>query len=401
MANVYFIPIDTVNDTAAVRQAAVEILDRMVKDEHIPLEKFIPLKVHFGEKGNTTFIRPENYDGIIDYLQEQQIESAFIETNVLYRGERTTRTEHVKLAQDHGFTRLPVVIADGEYGEDFEWVEINQKYFKRCKIAKELAGQKQLIVLSHFKGHMLAGFGGAIKQLAMGFAARGGKLDQHCNAVPMIKRWSCKACGLCVKKCPEDAIVITKKARINRKKCIGCASCTAVCPYQAISNNFLASISGSFFGRLAEYAYAAAKDKSIMYITFVFNITRGCDCEGHAMRPFLPDVGVLGSTDPVALDQACLDQIEKKVNRRVLKKGRVTLEYAEKIGLGNRQYNLIQLKWVNDGGRTLSDSICTGSDRTETGGDCPAVNEPIPEYSKGNIYPFGCIRSGAFVSTIQ
>lgn len=344
MANVYFIPIDTINDTAGIRQAAAQILARMVETENITLEKFVPLKVHFGEKGNTTFIRPENYDGVIDFLYDKQIDSAFIETNVLYRGERMTRTDHIKLAQDHGFTRLPVMIADGEHGEDFEWVEIRGKYFKRCKIATELARQKQLIVLSHFKGHMLAGFGGAVKQLAMGFAARGGKLDQHCNAIPRVKGWSCKSCGLCVKKCPEDAIVITKKARINREKCVGCASCTAVCPYHAISNNFLASISGSFFGRLAEYAYAAAKDKSILYITFVFNITRGCDCEGHAMRPFLPDVGVFGSTDPVALDQACLDQIEKKVNRRVLKRGRYTLEYAEKLGLGNRHYDLITLK---------------------------------------------------------
>jgi len=344
MANVYFIPIDTINDTAAVRQAAVDILDRMIAAENIALKKFVPLKVHFGEKGNTTFIRPENYDGIIDYLQERRIDSAFIETNVLYLGERTTRTEHERLAKDHGFTRLPVIIADGEHGEEFEWVEIDQKYFKRCKIAKELAGQKQLIVLSHFKGHMLAGFGGAVKQLAMGFAARGGKLDQHCNAIPNVKQWKCKTCGFCAKKCPADAIVMAKKARINREKCIGCASCTAVCPYHAIANNFLASISGSFFGRLAEYAYAAAKDKSVMYITFAFNITRDCDCAGHSMRPFLPDVGVLGSTDPVALDQACLDQIEKKVNRRVFKRGRYTLEYAEKIGLGSRNYHLIPLK---------------------------------------------------------
>jgi uncharacterized Fe-S center protein len=343
MANVYFKAIDSYAKTDQIQQASVEILKRIVESESIALERFVPIKTHFGEKGNTTFIKPQNYEGIVGYLKNAGVESAFMDTNVLYQGERTTRENHLKLAREHGFTSLPVIIADGDHGEAFEWVEIAGKYFDKCKIAKELAGQKQLIVLSHFKGHMLAGFGGALKQLAMGFAARGGKLDQHCNAIPRVKRLSCKACGLCAKKCPESAIVFDKKAKIDRKKCIGCASCTAVCPYHAISNNFLASLSGSFQGRLAEYAYAAAKDKTIIYISFVFNITHGCDCEGHPMRPFLPDIGVLGSTDPVALDQASLDVIEKTVGKRVLKRGRHALEHAEKIGLGSRNYNLIAL----------------------------------------------------------
>lgn len=343
MANVYFKPIASHSTTDEIQQTSVEILKRMVESESITLKNFVPLKVHFGEKGNSTFNKPENYDGIIDYLKNAGVDSAFIETNVLYRGQRTTRENHISLAREHGFTRLPIIIADGEHGEEFEWVEIKQKYFDRCKIAKGLADQEQLIVLSHFKGHILAGFGGAIKQLGMGFAARGGKLDQHCNAIPMVRRWRCKACGLCAKKCPVQAIVMTKKAQINRGKCIGCASCTAVCPHRAISNNFLASLSGSFQGRLAEYALAAAKNKTIIYLTFVMNVTHGCDCEGHVMRPFLPDIGILGSTDPVALDQACLDIIENTMGKRVFKKGRHTLEHAERIGLGSRSYELVKL----------------------------------------------------------
>lgn len=344
MVKVYFKPIDNLVKTNEINQASVNILERIVSDESIIFDSFVPIKTHFGEKGNTTFIRPENYDGIIDYLKNAGVDSAFIDTNVLYRGERTTRESHLKLAREHGFTRLPVIIADGDHGEDFQWIQIDKKYFDKCKIAKEIADQKQLVVLSHFKGHMLAGFGGAIKQLAMGCASRGGKLDQHCNAVPLINRFKCKSCGLCVRTCPETAILLTQKAKINRKKCIGCASCTAVCPYHAISNNFLASLSGNFSGRLAEYAYAAAKDKSIIYLTFVFNITKNCDCEGHSMRPFLPDLGLLGATDPVALDQACLDLIDKRAGKMVFKKGRKALEHAEKIGLGQRNYDLVTLE---------------------------------------------------------
>ena len=343
MPNVYFKPIAAGTKSETVSQIAAAILERMVRDESVSLESFVPLKVHFGEEGNRTYLGPENYSGIIDYLKENKVESAFIETNVLYRGCRDNRTKHLQLAAAHGFTALPVIIADGEYGEDYELVEINKQYFQKCKIGKEIARQKQLIVLSHFKGHMLAGFGGAIKQLAMGCASRGGKLDQHCNVIPRIKAYKCKSCRACMVRCPENAIVMTKKAKIDRNKCVGCASCTAVCPHNAISNNFLASLSGSFSGRLAEYAYAAAKGKRNLYITFAMNITKGCDCEGHPMKPFLPDVGIFGSTDPVAIDQACLDLIEQIQKRKLFKKGWYALEHAEKIGLGSRKYNLVEM----------------------------------------------------------
>ncbi|HYH02879.1 MAG TPA: DUF362 domain-containing protein [Bacillota bacterium] len=343
MPNVYFKPIAADTKSETISQIAAFILERLVVEEQVVLEPFVPLKVHFGEKGNQTFIGPENYRGIIEYLQKNNISSAFIETNVLYRGERDNRTKHLKLAAEHGFIKLPVIIADGEYGEDYELVEINKEYFQKCKIGKEIARQKQLIVLSHFKGHMLAGFGGAVKQLAMGCASRGGKLDQHCNVIPRIKAYKCKSCRACVTHCPENAIVMTKKAKIDRSKCVGCASCTAVCPHNAISNNFLASLSGSFSGRIAEYAYAAAKGKNNIYLTFAMNITRGCDCEGHPMKPFVPNIGIFGSTDPVAIDQACLDLIEQTQKRKMFKKGRFALEHAEKIGLGSREYQLIQL----------------------------------------------------------
>jgi hypothetical protein len=234
MSKVYFKAIDQYSKTEEISNAASELLEKLVEEENISLEKFIPLKVHFGEKGNNTYIQSKNFAGILNYLKEKNIESAFIETNVLYRGQRTTRENHLKLALEHGFTELPIIIADGEHGEDFEEIEINKKNFNKCKVGKEIANKKQLIVISHFKGHALAGFGGAIKQLGMGCASRGGKLAQHANSIPKISSFKCKACSACAKKCPENAITVGKKAKIDKNKCVGCASCMAVCPYGAI-----------------------------------------------------------------------------------------------------------------------------------------------------------------------
>ncbi|PRR83727.1 DUF362 domain-containing protein [Clostridium vincentii] len=344
MNKVYFKAIDSYSKTEEISNAARELLEKLVKEENVILENVIPLKVHFGEKGNKTFIKSNNFVGIIKYLKEKNIESAFIETNVLYRGERTTKEKHVKLAKEHGFTELPIIIADGEPGEDYEEVEIDKKNFNKCKIGKEIANKKQLIIISHFKGHALAGFGGAIKQLGMGCASRGGKLAQHANSIPKISSFKCKGCYACAKKCPVNAITVDRIAKIDKDKCIGCASCMAICPNKAISNSWIASLSKSFNERFTEYAYAAAKDKSNIYITFAFNITKNCDCEGHSMKPIVDDIGVFASTDPVAIDMACLDMVDKNNNKTVFKRGRYTLDYAEKIGLGSKKYKLVEIK---------------------------------------------------------
>jgi Uncharacterized Fe-S center protein len=343
MKKVYFKAVDSYSKTEEINQATKMVLNNLVEGEDITLEKYIPLKVHFGEKGNTTYIESKNFKGILEYFKERKIESAFMETNVLYKGQRTTSENHIKLALDHGFTELPIVIADGDHGENYEEIEINKKNFKKCKIGREYAKQKQVMIISHFKGHALAGFGGAIKQLAMGCASRGGKLAQHANSVPKISFFKCKACGACAKNCPEQAIVMESKAKIIKDKCVGCAACMTTCSFGAVSNSWLASLSKNFNERLAEYAYAAAKDKNNIYITYAFNITRHCDCDGHKMKPIAKDIGVFASTDPVALDQACLDLLDKNSGKTVFRRGRYTLEYAEKIGLGNRKYELVEI----------------------------------------------------------
>ena len=345
MAKVFFKAIDSYSKTSEISAAGGVLLARLVEEEKVGLSEKIPLKVHFGEKDNITYLSADNYDGIIDYLEEKEITTSYTDTNVLYAGERMTRDKHTKLAKDHGFTRVPVEIADGDHGDDFVNVVINKKHFKSCKVGKLVAEQDQLLIVAHFKGHILAGFGGAVKQLGMGCAARGGKLTMHHSSKPKIVPRKCKNCGLCAEKCPVGAIYRKGRShRIDLDKCIGCASCMAVCPYKAAKVRWTSiNLFKTFGERLAEYAFAAQKDKRNIYLTFAFNMTKDCDCIGRKMKVILPDLGVFASVDPVAIDQACLDLIDKRAGKKKFG-GRHMLEYAEKIGLGSRKYELVKVE---------------------------------------------------------
>ena len=346
MANVYFSKITQTFKAEEIQEITNSLLSHIVKTENIQLENKIPLKVHFGEKGNKTFVKPENYLSIIDFLKQRNIETSYMETCVLYGGQRFKKELHLKTAEEHGFTQVPVVIADGEGGEAYEEVQVDKKHFESCKIGREFSNYRQLIVLSHFKGHMLAGFGGAIKQLSMGFASKGGKLAMHMGIKPRIKSNKCKQCNLCVKRCNEDAITIGKKSFIDHDKCVGCSACVPACPHKAITIISLKSVLNMLFGgkdfqeKLVEYAYAAQKDKRNIYINFAMNITKGCDCEPRKMPTIMDDLGIFISTDPVAIDSACYDMV--KANGKAFK-GRDQLAYAEKIGLGSMEYELIEV----------------------------------------------------------
>ncbi|MBU1108529.1 MAG: DUF362 domain-containing protein [Candidatus Riflebacteria bacterium] len=331
----------SVEDASGMAQ---KLFETLVSEEKISLAAKVPLKVHFGEAGNTTFLKSENYLGIIDSLKSRDIDSCFIETNVLYGGKRNNRTNHLLTAAEHGFTQLPIEIADGEVGQEYQEVKIDGRQFKSCLIASGFRQYDQMIVLAHFKGHMLAGFGGAVKQLAMGCASRGGKMAQHQSAKPFIVPFLCRKCGACKRVCAVDAIKLGWWSKIDHKKCVGCAACTGVCKFHAIHTNYLRFLMlGNFSEKLAEYSYAAQLGKKNIYLNFAMNITSGCDCEGRKMTPLMPDLGIFASTDPIAIDQACLDMIDKAAGKKVFSKGRETLEFAEKLGMGNRTYDLVTI----------------------------------------------------------
>jgi len=338
MSQVYLIR-QTKADENQLGQDALTLLKKIVVETGHKFASEVPIKVHFGEKGNNTFIPAKTYNPIIQYLQTNDVAPSYIETNVLYRGSRTTTEKHLATAREHGFTQIPIIIADGDIGTEYNEIEINKVHCKKCKIGKGFMPFQQFIVMSHFKGHGVAGFGGALKQLAMGFAARGGKLDQHSGIAPFVSSRSCIACGICKDKCNYDAIRINDFAIIDSKKCIGCAGCIAVCPKGAIRNSW----SGlHYHEKLAEYAYGAALGKNIIYITFIHNITEDCDCVGSHMKLITGNIGIVAGKDPVALDTACLDLVQKSSGKKYFEDGRATLRHAENIGLGTMAYELIE-----------------------------------------------------------
>ncbi len=335
MSNVYFKRLDVLDDS--VNDVVYDMLKKIIEDESITLAKTVPMKVHFGERGNETFIKPNYFNGIKKYLKDNDIETKYIETNVLYKGSRTETSDHIKTALEHGFDDLELVIADDL--DNYDEIEVNLKNFKSCKIGSLFNKYQNFIVVSHFKGHGMAGFGGAIKQLAMGFASRGGKLHQHSNSVPLISD-ECICCGACVVKCPVNAISIEDKAVIDKDICIGCASCTPICPVSAISNSWQVS---NFHEKIAEYAYAASRNKKNIYIQYAFNITPECDCHGSKQEIIAPNIGVLVSTDPVAIDQASYDLLNKVCTTHNFNTAELTLKHASDIKLGNREYNLKEI----------------------------------------------------------
>ena len=347
-AKVFFKKVETSFSEAEISAVARQVLETLLEREDPGLLPEIPVKLHFGERGNRTYIPQNCYLGAIDLLESRGSKLCYAETNVLYGGSRANGDNHRKLAADHGFDRLPVVIADGNSGEDAVNVAVpSGKHFKTASIAGFLAKSEQCVVFSHFKGHMLAGFGGAIKQLSMGFASKGGKMAMHLGVKPRIRQWLCKSCGLCAKRCNENAITKGKKSFvIDPDKCIGCGACYSICPHYAVSILSLGGLWNALTGgrvfreKLVEYALAAHHGKKNIYLNFCINVTNGCDCEPHPMRRCIADIGVFASLDPVAVDHACYNAVAEQGKRF---RGKEQLNYAAKIGLGSTEYELIEL----------------------------------------------------------
>jgi len=295
--------------------------------------------VHFGERGCDTFVPAKYIKTITDNLDKP----TFIETSVLYKSPRRTASGHREVAQEHGFNWLPIDFLDGEEGDNSLETKINGKYFKECFLGKNLDKYKELLVVSHFKGHSSAGFGGAIKNLAMGLGSRQGKLAMHASIKHHIKKEKCISCGSCILHCPAAAIELdkNKKAFIKQYKCISCSKCISVCQSGAVKIPWGSTGREELGERIAEYAYAAQLNRKCFYINFLINITNDCDCNGKHMDTVAPDVGILASADPVAIDQASYDLVSKEASTFIEFNGAAQLQHAENLGLGNRKYELV------------------------------------------------------------
>lgn len=350
-------------------QKTARLLDTMGLRGVVPPHSLVAVKLHFGEKGNTAFIRPNFVRVVVDRVRSLAALPFLTDSNTLYVGSRGDSVSHLTTAIENGFAypvvNAPLIIADGLRGGSFRAVTINQEILKVAYVAKEIAEADALIGLAHFKGHELSGFGGAIKNLGMGCASRRGKLVQHSDVSPKVQRRKCVACGHCVERCSQHAISLHEgKSRIDTKKCIGCGECILICSNQAIDVQWNADMA-AFQKKMVEYAYAVVKEKKgrAAFLNFLTDISPACDCTGHSDAPIVPNIGILASTDPVAIDQASVDMVNRQAglaNTQLPASGhapgedkfgsiyprvqwKVQLEHAEKVGMGRRDYDLVPI----------------------------------------------------------
>ena len=359
-ATVYFTDMHTRSHEDSKLAKLARLCDAVGLKRVVRKNDLTAIKLHFGEYGNDTHLNPTLVRQVVDKVRAAGGKPFLTDTTTLYSGTRHNAVDHLQTAYAHGFApsvvQAPVVIADGLYGENDVPVRINGKHFKEVHIATEIRRAPALVVLSHFKGHEMAGFGGAIKNLAMGGASVRGKRDQH-NTHVSVDHSTCIGCGKCVRNCTQQALSLKdKKSHVDITRCIGCFECITVCPTKAVSIDWATEMT-PFVERLTEYAYGAVKGKRhVCYINFVMNVTPDCDCVAWSDMPLVPDIGLLASTDPVALDQACFDLVNKAPCLDTSLKvapgddkftarwpntcGFLQLSYGEEIGLGSRSYTL-------------------------------------------------------------
>lgn len=315
------------------------ILDNI---DYSKLGQKVAIKVHFGEAGCTTYMDPLLVKKIYQKIESLDKKATLVECNVLYKGSRTNRKDHLKTAKDHGFIGMDIDILDGESGE--KYIDINN-----CKIGAGIKKYDSLIVISHFKGHGMAGFGGAIKNVGMGFGSRAGKLDMHSNVKPYIDSSRCIGCRICANNCDVNAISINNgKAFIDNKKCIGCAMCIAVCPHHAACVPWDGGTSDYLQGKIAQYTKAVLSIfPNPIFINILEKITKDCDCRGSSQKPITDDIGLLFSNNIVAIDQASLDLVNQSSHQKFNKINSVDknnqLKAASKIKLGSLKYKIIKL----------------------------------------------------------
>ncbi|MCF6248993.1 MAG: DUF362 domain-containing protein [Desulfobacula sp.] len=373
-ADVYFMDLE-----ATSKENLPEKLLRLVKKtglaQRLDKNDLTAVKIHFGEQGNTAYIRPVFIRKIILAIKECGASPFLTDANTLYLGTRSDSVSHIHTAIENGFSyssmdSTPIIIADGLRGKNETAVMVGQKNCEHVYIGSEIINSDSLVSVAHFKGHELSGFGGTLKNLGMGCASRRGKLDQHSNVSPKIKRKTCIGCRECENHCPSQAIYLKenklkeKKAYIDKTKCIGCAECIVRCPTESVNINWNQTVP-VFLEKMMEYTLGVLKDKKnkTLFINFITDIAPKCDCLPYSEAPIVNNVGVLASTDPVAIDQAGADLVNQqqalpntslKTNHKPGEdkfKGLYPsvdwehqLDYAESLSLGTRKYKLIKLK---------------------------------------------------------
>ncbi len=353
-------------------------LKKLVKaagfDEIDMENKFTAIKMHFGEKGNLSFLRPNYARAIVDLVYDKGGKPFLTDCNTMYPGSRKNAIEHMYCAWENGFTPMtvncPVIIGDGLKGtDDIEVPVVGGEYVKKAKIGHAIMDADVFISLTHFKGHEVASIGGAIKNIGMGCGSRAGKIEQHSSGKPFIKEKKCRGCKRCLRECANSGLVFDeekKKMKIDETHCVGCGRCLGACNFDAINFGYDNAVE-MLNKRMAEYTKAVCDGRPCFHISLVQDVSPYCDCHSENDIPIIPDVGMFASFDPVALDQACLDACKKEkpipnsvlafnlkqagfvdtgdpfINTSPETECNTCLEHAEKIGLGSRKYEIVKL----------------------------------------------------------
>lgn len=337
--------------------------------------KFVAVKMHFGELGNLSFLRPNYARAIVDVVKELGGVPFLTDCNTLYPGSRKNAIEHLYCAWENGFTPMtvgcPVIIGDGLKGtDDIEVPVEGGEYIDKAMIGRAVMDADVFISLSHFKGHETTGFGGAIKNIGMGCGSRAGKKAQHMNGQPEIDPELCRGCRACMKECANDGLSFdesTRKMSINTQNCVGCGRCIGACNFDAIAfANYAAT--KDLNCRMAEYTKAVIQNRPNFHVSLIVDVSPNCDCHAENDAPILPNIGMFASFDPLALDQACVDACLKATplpnsqlaeamekedfcdhhdhfeNTTPNSEYKTCLAHAEKIGLGTRDYEIVVVK---------------------------------------------------------
>ncbi|MDL2325147.1 DUF362 domain-containing protein [Ruminococcaceae bacterium OttesenSCG-928-A16] len=356
-----------------VGTSLLDKLDKLIRKAGVQTidfdKKFVAIKIHFGEPGNLSFLRPNFAKAVADRVKAEGGLPFLTDCNTLYVGRRKNALEHMDAAMENGFfplsTGCQIIIADGLKGtDDVEVPVVGGEYCETAKIGRAVMDADIFISLNHFKGHEGAGFGGALKNIGMGCGSRAGKMQMHNDGKPQVDADACTGCKVCGKYCAQNAIdyAADRKASIDHDKCVGCGRCIGACNFDAIHNES-GSDNDILNSKIAEYTKAVLDGRPHFHISIVNQVSPYCDCHGENDAAVVPDIGIFASFDPVALDKACIDAVNAApaIPGSILAQSPQThhdhftdihpatnwssqISHAEKIGLGTGEYELITMK---------------------------------------------------------